>query len=212
MSRKRFSIVNNAPIESFVYTPPDQAHGAARILVKPNLLSRPEAPGVVNAAVLGSVLRGLRRAAPVARIVIVEQGHDATSASQLFQQHDMDQILDQEMRLGDIPQMLMSDYITSSKPVIAPEAIKDYDCVICVAALHTAPDLTGSVHNLVGLLSHSLYPDRASLTTAESLKLIQEAFGHHIDGAVVVVNNRVLWGDDMAAVDTEAQRLAGAEK
>jgi hypothetical protein len=209
MTRKRFSIVNNASIESFAYTPPDQAHNAARILVKPNLIARPEAPGIVDSAVLGSVLRGLRRAAPVARIVVVEQGYGATSASQLFQQYDIDQILDQEMRLGDITQMLMSDYPTSSKPIIAPDAIKDYDCVISVAALHTTPFVSASAHNLMGLLSQLLYPDRDAFLAPEGLQLIQEAFATHIDGAVVVVNGRVLWGDDINDVDTDARRLAG---
>jgi hypothetical protein len=209
MTRKRYSIVNNAAIDSFAYTPPDQAHAAARILVKPNLFSRPEIPGIVSTTVLGAVLRGLRRAAPMARIVIVEQGYGAMNAIQLFQQYEIDEILDQEMRLGDIPQMLMSDYPTSTKLVIAPEAIKDYDCVISVAALHTTPFVSASVHNLVGLLSQSLYPDREALVTSEGLQMVEEAFGLHIDGAVVVVNERVLWGDDVAAVDAEAQRLAG---
>jgi hypothetical protein len=209
MTRKRYSIVNNAPIDSFVYTPPDQAHAAARILVKPNLMSRPESPGIVNTTVLGSVLRGLRRAAPMARIVVAEQGLGTTTASQLFQQYDIDQILDQEMRLSDITQMLTSEYPTSSQAFTAPEAVKDYDCVISVASLQTIPSIFGSLHNLIGLLPHTLYPDRDFFLSHDGLLMVAEAFRPHIDGVVIVVDHRVFWGDDMLAVDEAACRLAG---
>jgi len=209
MTRKRFSIVNNATLDSFAYTPPDQAYAAARILIKPNLISRPEAPGIVSPVVLGSVLRGLRRAAPIARLVIVEQAHGDMNASELFQQYEVEELLDQEVRLGDINQMLMAEYATSDTSLTAPDAVKDYDCVISVATLHTIPFISASLHNLIGFLPQPLYPEREKFLTHDGLRLVAEAFGPHVDGVVVAAEGRVVWGDDMLAVDAAACKMAG---
>jgi hypothetical protein len=208
MARKRFATVNSAAVESFAYTPPEQAYNAARILVKPNLAPRPEAPGVVSAAVLGSVLRGLRRAAPVGRIVIVESGFQAQSAADLFEALKIQPLLDQEMRLADVAQMVMSEYPASETPFTAPEAIADYDCLISVATLEMTPFVSGSLHNWIGFLPSSS-ADHMSLATPRGLRRLSEAFGAHIDGGVIVVGKRVLWSDDITALDKEACRLAG---
>ncbi len=208
MTRKRFPIVNTAAVASFAYTPPDPAYNAARILIKPNLASRPEAPTVVSPLVLGSVLRGLRRAAPMARLVIVEGGAEDRDIEALFQEYGIESLLDQEMRLGNITQMVMFEYILASGDhLTAPEAVQDYDCVISVAALDSASPTSPSLHNIVGFLPWTLYLMREALISDAGLHKVSEAFGPHIDGAVVEVAGRVVWGPDLAEVDAAALKL-----
>jgi hypothetical protein len=64
------TVVADSP--TFHYVPPLAAHGAQRVIVKPNLGYPVPAPVTVGLPVLREVLLGIRRVAPQAEIVILE--------------------------------------------------------------------------------------------------------------------------------------------
>jgi hypothetical protein len=242
--------VKTANSESFVYTPPDAAFGAMRILVKPNLGYQAKPPAVVSTPILASVLRGLRRAAPSARILIVEGVTGDIDVHETFAYHGLPDILDAEMRLAGIDELFMQEFPNiNPNPVkydkmTAPSYIEEFDCTISIGAfkrttLHDKYLYSASLKNLYGFFPTSVYHGRSPNargqlhipSVPEVLRDIYFTIGHHIDGAVVDLTQKyispdwrpdrqrniahpvgkVVWGDDMLAVDETASRLAGEE-
>ncbi|MEO1291175.1 MAG: DUF362 domain-containing protein, partial [Chloroflexota bacterium] len=139
---KDLASVKSTNAESFAYLPPDTAFDAMRILVKPHLGYLAQPPATVSMNVLGAVLRGLRRASPLGRIVIMEGVNVDRPAREVFHQLGVTQLLDHEMRLTDTDNLVMFDYANTSpvpklyETMTASEYIKDYDCVVSIGAFH----------------------------------------------------------------------------
>lgn len=230
--------VKSTKHESFVYTPPERAFGAGRILVKPSLGYAIKHPTTVSLPVLASVLRGLRRAAPLARILIVESVVAPKTAPEVFEFHKISGILDDEMRVAGMENLLLQEYPnTSPAPVqfermTAPEYLAEFDCIISVSAfkktiVNHAPQISASLKNLYGFFPPNLYPAQ-KLHAPEVLADIYFTIGQYIHGAVVDLTakyvspderldrsrgvsipvGQVVWGDDLLAVDEAACRLA----
>lgn len=247
---KDLAMVKTASSESFVYTPPDAAFGATLILVKPNLAYPVKAPATVSIPVLAAVLRGLRRASPVGRIVIAEGVTSDKGPLEIFEKLGVFELIDEEMRIGNIDELMMDDYRNlSPEPVKyttmrAPTYIRGYDCVITVGAfkktiLHGKPFISASTKNLFGALPRDEYHGRSihargqlhEPSVNEVLKDVYFSIGHFFHGAVVDLTEKyvspderpdrvrgvaepvgkVVWGDDMLAVDEIACNLANEE-
>ena len=247
---KDLGMVKTANSDSFVYTPPDAAIAAKLILVKANLAYPKKHPATVSMPVLGSVLRGLRRASPLGRIVIVESSMSDMNILGIYEVLGVDKLLDAEMRVGNAEQLIMDNYPnTSPEPVKytamrAPAYIRGYDCVITVGtfkrvSLHGHPHISASTKNLFGLFPREEYGREGSYireqlhepSIPEVLKDVYFSIGHYFHGAVVdltekYVNSdertdseealtepvgKVVWGDDMLAVDEAACKLVGED-
>ncbi len=209
--------VNSAPLNTFVYMPPDQALAAARILVLANLGYAIGAPSAVNWGTLAAVLRGLRRASPRARIMITDKICPASSADAIFERIGLKDSLDNEMRAVASDILLRREYHNPlSEPLhqsmfIAPEAVADFDCVVSIGVFEAKQDsIKGSVTMLYGLL-----PCDFPLQTPNSPQRhhdIYFTFAPHIDAAVLEVqvardDIRILSSIDMLALDETACRL-----
>ena len=133
--------IKTANSDSFVYTPPDAAFNAPRILVKVSMAYEAPHPATVSLPVLAAVLRGLRRASPVGRILIVDGSIGEGDIHERFEQHGLTDILDREMRLSDSEELVLTRYLnTSPQPakyddLLAPAYIQEFDCAISVAPL-----------------------------------------------------------------------------
>lgn len=205
---KDLESVKSAKASSFAYFPPDTAFDAMRILVKPALVGS----ATVSLTVLDAVLRGLRRASPLGRIVIVEGVTGDTYANTLFDDLGVTQLLDREMRVTHTdnlirhtyPNLLPNPYNFAS--IEAPEYIKDYNCVVTVGALNREhPELFGGIANLRGIVCDA---PQDKINISESLIDVYFTIGQHFDGAVVEVDEQVVWGDDLLAVDEVAYQMA----
>lgn len=215
MSSKRIITVSHAKTESFVYMPPPQAYGATRILVKPNLGYPYPPPATVSMTVLGAVLRGLRRASPLARIVIIEGVADAQSAERIFKQLGVLDLLDDNMRLADAESLIMTEYANlSPKPVrfktmTAPAYIGEYDCCISVGTfkrtiLKEKPLISASLKNLYGVFPREVYRGRSPNyrgqlhrpSVPEVLQDIYFSVGRYFHGAVVDLTHKLVSPDE----------------
>ncbi|MDZ4672225.1 MAG: DUF362 domain-containing protein [Phototrophicales bacterium] len=215
MSSKSLLAINNAKTESFVYMPPSSAFGATRILVKANLGYPKPAPITVSMPVLGAVLRGLRRASPMARIVIIEGVADAQSAERIFKQLGVMDLLDDNMRVADAESLIMQEYDNiSPKPVrfmtmTAPAYISEYDCCISVGTfkrttLKDHPLISASLKNLYGVFPREKYHGRSPNlrgqlhrpSVPEVLKDIYFSVGRYFHGGVVDLTHKLVSPDE----------------
>lgn len=204
MPAKSSDIVSTAKVESFVYMPPPAAFGAALILVKPNLGYPQPAPATVSLPVLGAVLRGLRRASPIGRIVITEGVADEQSAERVFKQLGVMDLLDDNMRIADAESLLMAEYENiSPNPVrfqtmTAPKYIGDYDCCISVGTFKQSihkdqPHISASLNNLFGVFPREKYHHnnsnlRGQLHRPSVPEVLQDVYfsvGRYFHGSVV---------------------------
>lgn len=223
--------VSTASVESFVYTPPKAAYDAARTLVKPNLAYPGGPPVTVSMAVLGAVLRGLRRANPHGRIVVIEGATTKDDIEALYEKHGLPDLLDSEMRAGDAEKLIMVEYENLlEKPVrfktmTAPGYIGAYDCCISVGTfkrtiLKDQPLISASLKNLYGLFPREKYRGRSPYSrgqlhrpnVGEVLKDIYFTVGHYFDGAVVDLTHKLVspdWHPDKGEVVPVGQVVWG---
>ena len=242
--------IKTANSDTFVYTPPDAAFNAPRILVKVNMAYQAGHPATVSLPVLAAVLRGLRRASPVGRILIVEGMTGEGDMYARFEQRGLTDILDREMRVSDSEELVLTRYLnTSPQPakyddLLAPAYIQEFDCAISVSPLKRTlvdgqPLISGTTKNLYELFPrhhyHGSSPNaRAKLYNPDVNTVLPDVYfsvGWHFAGAVIDLTEfydspddkpdhtegvsrhvgKVVWGDDMVAVDAAACRTAGID-
>lgn len=237
---KDLASVKSTNASSFAYLPPDSAFDAMRILVKPNLGYAAKPPATVSLHVLDAVLRGLRRASPMGRIVVIEGITSDEGANTVFDELGVIPLLDKEMRITDSDNLIMHEYPNllpqplRYASMTASEYIKDYDCVISVGAFKRtirdgAVQISASLKNIMGIFPRQIYQqDFQQANIDDLLTDIYFTVGHHFDGAVVDLTEKyvsedsrsdrednvaypvgkVVWGDDLLAVDEVACQFA----
>lgn len=193
-----------ASARSFTYHPPAAAHGAERILVKPNLGYPVGPPATVSMGVLRQVLQGLRAASPNAEILIVEGVCSPVSLGDIAQRNGLLGILDEGMRWLDADQLPLKDYPNRSphpvrfSSMTAPALLEEVDCRISVGALKRThlkgqPLISASLKNLYGLFPRSHYKarspnSRGQLHRPSVPQVLQDVYftiGYRFDGGVV---------------------------
>lgn len=209
--------VTSASLDHFVFVPPTAAMRAARILVLANLGYASMAAPALNWGTLAAVLRGLRRASPLGRILIVDRICPASSAEAIFQRIGLMEALDPEMRVAPVDALLRREYPVPLKtPVSAasfslPEYLSEFDCVMLVGTAEaTAATFKGSV----SLLEHLLPCESAPLPTDDPRRYrdLYHTVAPHVDAAVLEVRlsrdeTRILTGPYLPALDETACRL-----
>jgi hypothetical protein len=193
-----------AQTAQFRYTPPAAAHGAVRILVKPNLGYPVGPPVTVSMGVLGEVLQGLRRVSPNAEILIVEGVCSATPLTEIASRNGLYDLMDEGMQLLDADELPLQEYPNRSpQPVrfasmLAPALLSEVDCCISVGALKRTilkdePLISASLKNLYGLFPREKYKARSVNSRGQlhrpSVPLVLQdvyfCIGHLFQGAVV---------------------------
>jgi hypothetical protein len=193
-----------AQTAQFLYEPPAVAHGAARIVVKPNLGYPVGPPVTVSMGVLGAVLQGLRRVSPNAEILIVEGVCSAVSLVDIASKNGLYNLLDEGMQLLDADQLPLQEYPNRSpQPVrfqsmLAPALLSEVDCCISVGAfkrtiLKDEPLISASLKNLYGLFPRTKYKARSANSRGQlhrpSVPLVLQdvyfSIGHLFHGGVV---------------------------
>lgn len=170
--------ISSAPVitaaaDSFVYSPPAIAQTARRILIKPNL-GYPVAPPVtVSMAVLGEVIRGLRRVNPTAEILIVEGVCSKTAFATIMAKSGVHQLLGEGVQLLDADALELVEYPNRSPNPVrfasmwAPKLLQEVDCGLSVSAfkrtqLKGEPLISASLKNLYGLFPRAKYKARSA--------------------------------------------------
>ncbi len=207
--------------QSFVYQPPTSAHGAKRILVKPNLGYPAAAPVTVSQKVLGQVLTALRQASPNAEILIVEGVCSPVSLADIAEQNGLHSLLDEGMQLLDADTLPLVEYPNQAPVPVrfqtmwAPALLQEVDCRITVGTLKRTilkdePLISASLKNLYGLFPRSKYKarspnSRGQLHRPSVPQVLQDVYfcvGHLFDGAVVDADRRLIsrdWKPDKGA-------------
>jgi hypothetical protein len=198
------SIVNVATTDEFIYSPPQAAIAAKRILIKPNLGYPVPPPVTVSMKVLGEVLRGLRQINSSAEILIVEGVCSPVSLTKIASRHGLYDLLDDRMQLLDADRLPLIEYPNLSpqpvrfKSMFAPALLKEVDCRLSVGALKRThlkgePLISASLKNLYGLFPRDRYKarsphSRGQLHRPSVPQILQDVYfciGHLFDGAVV---------------------------
>jgi uncharacterized protein DUF362 len=240
---KDLAMVKSVNSDNFVYTPPDAAIAAWRILVKVNVAYDDKRSASVSLPVLAAILRGLRRASPLGRIVIVENATSEKKLAEIYETLNTMDLLDKEMRMTSVNTMLMENYRNLSpepveyKTMSAPGYIRAYDCVITVGAFKKIIEQDESVISASTMNLYSFLPSDESqgrsinadsqlqeANISDVLKDVYFSIGHFFHGAVLDLTEKyssadkmdevaqpigkVVWGDDMLAVDEVACKLA----
>ncbi|MGB3300544.1 MAG: DUF362 domain-containing protein [Phormidesmis sp.] len=206
--------IQNALTEDFIYTPPQAAKGANRILVKPNLGYPVGPPVTVSMEVLGKVLQGLRRASPSAEILIVEGVCSKVSLADIAERNGLLPLLTQGVRLLDADELDCVEYVNSARSPVrfktmwAPALLQAVDCRISVSAfkkthLKGQPLISASLKNLYGLFPRAKYKARSPNSRGQlhrpSVPLVLQdvyfTIGHLFDGGVVDATNKFVSAD-----------------
>ena len=198
----------------FRYTPPDLAHSAKRILLKPNLGYPVAAPVTVSLGVLDSVLKSLRDINPTAEILIVEGVCSSVNLSQIVAKHGVYSVLDDGMQILDADELEMIEYENLSPAIVrfktmwAPKLLQEVDCRISLGTfkrtiLKDEVLISASLKNLYGLFPRSHYKARSSNSRGQlhrpSVPLVLQdvyfTIGHLFDGAVIDADERLISRD-----------------
>jgi len=201
-------------IETSIYTPPETARGAKRILVKPNLGYPVGPPVTVSMAVLSSVIEGLRQISPSAEILIVEGVCSKRSLSEISELNGLNALLTDGVRLLNADELDCIEYPNqSSEPVRfktmwAPKLLQEVDCRISVSAfkkthLKGKPLISASLKNLYGLFPRAKYKARSPNSRGQlhrpSVPLVLQdvyfSIGHLFDGGVVDCTQKFVSAD-----------------
>jgi hypothetical protein len=186
--------IKSMKAETFVYTPPLRAYDAVRILVKADLEK-------IRPAVLGTVLRGLRRADPGGKILLlVNVPHDDAEADAYLQAKLRDIVID-NMQVIDIGHMAYRQYDnrlhqpTRHRTLPAPSLLGEVDCCISVAGSDRY-----LLDNLIDL-SPAIAPNTVDYAD------LYFTLGLLFAGAVIDAGKQIVWGDDLLAVEEAANRI-----
>lgn len=241
--------VTVAASETFRYDPPRAAHGARRVVVKPNLGYPVGPPVTVSLAVLREVVAGVRRVAPDAEIIVLEGVCTKTSFAAVMEKLGVAALIagfdDPNIMLRDADQEPCRAYPNTAREpqrfteMFAPDLLAEADCRISIGCLKRTelknrPLISASIKNLYGLFPRERYRARSphargQLHVPDVQKVIADAYftlGVAFDGAVVdathkfisrdwqpdvghaVPVGRVIFGDDLVAVDRRACEVA----
>ncbi len=191
--------IKTAKTDSFVYTAPMAAFDAIRILVTYTDANASR----ISDNVLSAVLRGLRRANPTARILVIEE----------MQSQRITTLIDDNMRIATTDQLIMTAYHNywpgeSAFPSLtAPEYVEEYDCCISLCAFDVEEGLVkAALDNIRALIDHDAHPEEE--LTALRPEDLYFTYGYYFDGAVIELNGQVVWGDNLLGADETAARLA----
>ena len=196
--------VTIADAESFVYTPPEAARTARRILLKPNLgYPRPH-PVTVGLPVLAAVIAGIRRVNPQAEILIVEGVCNKLPASIIMEKLGLPALLAPGITFLDADALPCIAYPnTSPNPqrfasLLAPALLGEVDCRISIGCLKKTMLkervlISAAIKNLYGLLPRATYHarspySRGQLHRPDVQRIIADVYhtlGVLFDGAVV---------------------------
>lgn len=206
--------VNIARTEDFIYSPPEAARGAERILVKPNLGYPVGPPVTVSMNVLGTVIAGLREASPSAEILIVEGVCSKLPLANIVEKNGLKALLTEGVRLLDADELTCVEYEnTAPTPVsfqtmLAPKLLREVDCRISVGAfkktsLKGRELISASLKNLYGLFPREKYKARSSHSRGQlhrpSVPLVLQdvyfSIGHLFDGGVVDCDRKFISHD-----------------
>jgi hypothetical protein len=145
------TVVADSP--TFHYVPPLAAHGAQRVIVKPNLGYPVPAPVTVGLPVLREVLLGIRRVAPRAEIVILEGVCTKVTFAEVMSRLGVNRLLaelaDPGLRLLDADTLSHKAYSNTSRQpqrfdrMQAPALLEEADCRVSVAGFQ-AHDAQGT--------------------------------------------------------------------
>lgn len=206
---KHLAGIRNVPLADFLYTPPQTAYGAARTLVCLNLGYRAGASPALNWGTVGAVLRGLRRASPRGRILLVDNVCPSSGAPAIYQRLGLYDALDDEMRLATTDDLVLVEYRNPS-PIVhevisAPAYLDEFDCVVGVTTFEATPNgIQGAVAHLYHWLPCGS-PVKPHETPQTRHHDVYQTLARMIDGAVLEYRIgqelNVAWGDDLLAVD-----------
>jgi Domain of unknown function (DUF362) len=207
-------LVSKSTAQSFIYQPPQNAFGAQRILLKPNLGYPKVAPVTVSMGVLKAVLTGLRQASPHAEILIIEGVCSAVNLADIAGRLGVYQLLDEGMKLVDADELPLVEYSNISKKPVrfqqmwAPALLQEVDCRISLGTLKRTnlkgeTLISASLKNLYGLFPRAKYKARSSNSRGQlhrpSVPAILEdvyfSIGHLFDAAVVDADLRLISRD-----------------
>ena len=210
----RLRTATSAPVADFIYSPPAEAQGATRILVKPNLGYPKGPPITVGMSVLSRVLQGLRQASPQAEILVVEGVCSKQSLAEIAGKNGLYDILDGGMTLLDADTLPCIAYPNrSSQPVRyaemwAPQLLQEVDCRISVSAfkvpsLKQQPLISATLKNLYGLFPRAKYKarspnSRGQLHRPSVPQILQDVYfsiGHLFDGGVADCSQKFISKD-----------------
>ncbi|MDQ7026709.1 MAG: hypothetical protein Q9P01_01560 [Anaerolineae bacterium] len=205
---KNLASIKTADSQSFGYTPPDAAFGALLTLIKIDVKT-------VRLAIFGAVLRGLRRANPLGRLVII----DRFASREEFVASGIIDFMDDEMRATTITNLIMQNYRNlSPQPqryatLTAPSYLGEYECVISVGGLTEKGASLANLTNVFveGRMKADDESERIEIEQVDELADVYFSVGHFVHGAVVDLgesHDKVIWGDDLLAVDETAYRMA----
>lgn len=201
-------------IETSIYTPPEAARGAQRILVKPNLGYPVGPPVTVSMAILSSVIKGLQAASPDAEILIVEGVCSKRSLSEIAEINGLNNLLTDGVQLLNADELDCIEYPNQSpepvrfKTMWAPKLLQEVDCRISVGAfkkthLKGNPLISASLKNLYGLFPRAKYKARSPNSRGQlhrpSVPLVLQdvyfSIGHLFDGGVVDCTQKFVSAD-----------------
>lgn len=220
---------------AFRYAPPKAAHGARRIIVKPNLGYPTPAPATVGLPVLREVLTGLRRVAPQADIVVLEGVCTKVGFAEVMARLGVTQMLaalnDPKIRLLDADALPGKPYPNRSPQperfaeMHAPALLDEADCRVSVAAfkrttLKERPLVSAAIKNLYGLFPRAVYRARSPhargrLHVPDVQQVLVDVYftlGVRFDGAVVDVTHKFVgrdWRPDVGTAVPVGKVVAG---
>jgi hypothetical protein len=207
---KDLAAVKSTAANTFAYLPPDKAIDAGLILVVADIAYPKPHPVTVSQSVLGAVLRGLRRASPTGRIVLVGGIAVDEPVQSIFGSLGIPEMLDREMRYADTEELLDDKFINRlEKPfkfaeLVAPAYLHSYDCVVNLSTFKKTSQIAGaSLLNLVGLLPRRIYSRQSEQVRgqvfepnlADNLKDIYFTLGEHIDAVVIDLTEKYVSED-----------------
>jgi hypothetical protein len=180
------SITRTGAAASFAYTPPMRIYGGVR-----SLLTLSE---TVHPSILAAVLRGFWRFSPHTRALVTT--HPSLEPW----------MLGANMAEVDLDPLPMRPYTpegaVTARPVMASHLFADCDGCVTLTSTTSAD-----------LADLPLPPSVGVLTTYCKLntdpKAVYAVLSPYFAGAVVHLDDRVVWGDDLVDVDATAYRLAG---
>ncbi len=201
-------------IKTPIYTPPEAAKAAQRILVKPNLGYPVGPPVTVSIAVLDNVIKGLRAASPHAEILVVEGVCSKMSLADIAEKNGLTPLLTAGVRLLNADELECIAYPNLSaapvrfKTMMAPKLLQEVDCRISVSAfkkthLKGKPLISASLKNLYGLFPREKYKARSPNSRGQlhrpSVPLVLQdvyfTIGHLFEGGVVDATNKFVSAD-----------------